>query len=82
MTKKLSAILIIVLLCPVCHCQNLSDGTFWQCTAKDKKQQSWQADSDYQRVAQNTALDFCKKQSPSPESCTAPQINANTLNME
>ena len=54
----------------------------WHCTAKDDNDKEWNADHTYERTAQNLALEACKKESPTPGSCKAPEDSCDYFGKE
>lgn len=51
----------------------------WECTAKDNHNKQWVAHSNYQRNASIRALESCKKESSSPESCRSIAEDCDSL---
>lgn len=64
-------LILLLLLCYTQHTLAASKPSYWECTAHDDTKQQWTAKNPYRLLANNHALDACKKQSHHPTSCVS-----------
>lgn len=64
MSKQVIAIVLMFFIHPLWAYDD-----YWQCTAFDGAKHQWVIKNAYERVAENKALEACKKQSPVPSTC-------------
>lgn len=58
-----------------CYAQIDANSNYWQCSIQDADHKLWSFQSSYQKIALNTVIAACKKESRQPMSC---KVRAST----